>query len=107
MISDWTRRKTKHEAMEELGRADVPAGAVLSTVELAADTYLRERGMFVTVDHPVRGPILMPGFPLKMSASSVPILPAPLLGQHNDEVYGGMLGISADELARLRKCGVI
>ena len=107
MISDWTRRKTKHEAMEELGRADVPAGAVLSTLELAADPYLRERGMFVTVDHPVRGPILMPGFPLKMSASSVPILPAPLLGQHNDEIYGGMLGISADELERLRKWGVI
>ncbi|HUW10347.1 MAG TPA: CoA transferase [Anaerolineae bacterium] len=107
MISEWTRQKRKLEAMEELGRADVPAGAVLSTVELAADPYLRERGMFVTVDHPVRGPILMPGFPLKMSASSVPILPAPILGQHNEEVYGDMLGISADEIERLGQAGVI
>ena len=107
MISGWTRTRTKLEAMEELGRADVPAGAVLSTVELAADPYLRERGMFVTVDHPVRGPVVMPGFPLKMSASSVPILTAPLLGQHNDEVYRGMLGISAAELERLRKSGVV
>jgi len=107
MITDWTRTRTKFEAMEGLGRADVPAGAVLSTVELAADPYLRERGMFVTVDHPVRGPITMPGFPLKMSASSVPILPSPLLGQHNEEVYTGLLGMSPDELERLRESGVI
>jgi formyl-CoA transferase len=107
MISEWTSTKTKLEAMEELGHADVPAGAVLSTVELASDPYLRERGMFVTVDHPVRGAITMPGFPLKMSASSVPILPAPLLGQHNEEVYSGMLGMSPDELDRLRQSGVI
>jgi formyl-CoA transferase len=59
------------------------------------------------VEHPVRGPVLMPGFPLKMSASSVPILPAPLLGQHNEEVYAGMLGIPADELERLRQARVI
>jgi formyl-CoA transferase len=107
MISAWTRQKTKFEAMEELGRADVPAGAVLTTAELAADPYLQKRGTFVTVEHPVRGPVLMPGFPLKMSASSVPILPAPLLGQHNEEVYAGMLGIPADELERLRQARVI
>jgi formyl-CoA transferase len=59
------------------------------------------------MEHPVRGPILMPGFPLKMSASSVPILPAPLLGEHNEEVYMGMLGISADEFERLRQARVI
>ncbi len=107
MIGEWTRGKTKFEAMQELGRADVPAGAVLSSVELAADPYLRKRGMFVTVDHPVRGSILMPGFPIKMSASSVPILPAPLLGQHNDDVYREMLGIPAEELERLREAGII
>jgi formyl-CoA transferase len=107
MISAWTRQRTKFEAMEEFGRADVPAGAVLTTAELLADPYLQKRGTFVTMEHPVRGPILMPGFPLKMSASSVPILPAPLLGQHNEEVYTGMLGIPADELERLRQAKVV
>jgi formyl-CoA transferase len=107
MISAWTRQRTKFEAMEEFGRADVPAGAVLSTAELLADPYLQKRGTFVTMEHPVRGPVLMPGFPLKMSASSVPILPAPLLGQHNEEVYTSMLGIPADELERLRQDKVI
>jgi formyl-CoA transferase len=107
MISAWTGKKTKFEAMEELGRAGVPAGAVFTTADLSADPYLRKRGMFVTVEHPIRGPILIPGFPIKMSASSVPILPAPLLGHHNEEVYTGMLGIPADELERLRREGVI
>jgi formyl-CoA transferase len=107
MISIWIQQRTKFEAMEEFGRADVPAGAVLTTAELLADPYLQKRGTFVTMEHPVRGPILIPGFPLKMSASSVPILPAPLLGQHNEEVYEGMLGISADEVARLRQVGAI
>ena len=92
---------------DSLIQADVPAGAVLTTAELVADPYLRKRGTFVTVEHPVRGPVLMPGFPLKMSASSVPILPAPLLGQHNEEVYAGMLGVPADELERLHQAGVI
>jgi formyl-CoA transferase len=107
MISDWTRRRTKSEAMEALGEADVPAGAVLTTAELSADPYLRERGTMVTMEHPVRGPIVMPGFPIKMSASSVPVLPAPLLGQHNQAIYEEMLGISAEELAGLRGAGVI
>jgi crotonobetainyl-CoA:carnitine CoA-transferase CaiB-like acyl-CoA transferase len=89
------------------GRADVPAKAVLTTAELLADPYLQQRGTFVTIEHPERGPILIPGFPLKMSASSVPILPAPLLGQLNEEVYGGMLGIPSDEFARLRQASVI
>jgi len=107
MISAWTRERTKFEAMEALGQADVPAGAVLTTAELSADAYLRERGTMVTMEHPVRGPIVMPGFPIKMSASSVPVLPAPLLGEHNQEIYEELLGISPEELERLRKAGAI
>lgn len=107
IISAWTCRRTKVEAMKELGRAGVPAGAVFSTADLSADPYLQKRGMFVTVDHPMHGPILMPGFPLKMSESSVPILPAPLLGEHNEEVYGGILGMTEEEMDWLRQAGVI
>lgn len=107
IISAWTCQHTKFEAMELLGRADVPAGAVLTTDELAADAYLRARGMFVNINHPTRGDILMPGSPLKMSASSVPVLPAPLLGQHNHKVFGEILGLPADEIERLRQQKVI
>lgn len=106
-IIAWTSQRTKFEAMEELGRAGVPAGAILTTAELAEDAYLRKCGMFVTMQHPVRGSIVMPGFPIKLSASSVPVEPAPLLGQNNEEIYGGLLGIAPEELERLRKALVI
>ncbi len=106
-ITTWTCQRTKIEAMETLGKAGVPAGAILTTAELAQDAYLRESGMFVTMQHPVRGPIVMPGFPIKLSASAVPIEPAPLLGQHNEEVYRGLLGLAPEELERLRKARVI
>jgi formyl-CoA transferase len=107
MISAWTRQHTKLEAMQLLGQADVPAGAVFTTTELSADPYLQKRGAIVTLDHPTRGPMVMPGFPIKLSASTVPVLPAPLLGQHNAEVYGEMLGLTADEIQRLQQAKVI
>lgn len=106
-ITAWTSKRTKLEAMEELGKAGVPAGAVLTTAELAQDDYLRASGMFVTMQHPVRGPINMPGFPIKLSNSHVPIEAAPLLGQHTDEVYRELLGLSDQELARLKQAKVI
>ena len=66
----------------------MPAGAVFDTDELINDPFLRERGMFATVDHPVRGEVTIPGWPVKMSDQSGPGDAAPLLGQHNEEVYG-------------------
>lgn len=107
LIEAWTREHTKVEAMQAFGRADVPAGAVLTTAELSADDYLKQRGAMATMPHPTRGPLVMPGFPIQMSASSVPITPAPLLGQHTAELYEKMLGLGSDELERLRKSGAI
>ena len=92
LIVEWTRQRTKTEVMETLGHAGVPAGAVLDTSELMNDPFLRERGMFVTVDHPVRGEVTIPGWPVKMSESHVPVTASPLLGQHNEEVLDEWLG---------------
>jgi formyl-CoA transferase len=98
---------TKREVMELVGGAGVPSGAVFDNVELQHDPFLRERGMFVELEHPVRGKFVMPGFPVKMSNSHVPVSPAPLLGQHNEEVLGEVLGYSSEKVARLREEKVI
>ncbi|MBV9359132.1 MAG: CoA transferase, partial [Chloroflexi bacterium] len=107
VIGPWVARHTKREVMDTLGRAGVPAGAVFDTDELLHDTFLRERGMFATVDHPKRGEVTMPGWPVKMSDSCVPVVAAPLLGQDNASIYGELLGCTPDQLEALRREEVI
>ncbi|WP_102346262.1 CaiB/BaiF CoA transferase family protein [Bacillus sp. Marseille-P3661] len=107
LISTWTSQRTKYEAMEALGNASVPASAVLSTTDLSVDEYLRERGMIIEVDHPIRGKLVMPGNSIRLSDSNVQIEPSPLLGQHNEEVYEKLFEFSEGELNELKNKGVI
>jgi len=106
-IEAWTERYTKHEAMEKLGSAGVPCGAVLDTMELSEDPTMRKREIFAEIDHPVRGKVVIPGWPVKMSDSYVPVKSSPILGADNAAVYGEMLGISESDLAALKKEGVV
>jgi formyl-CoA transferase len=106
-IEAWTAHHTKHEAMLILGEAGVPCGAVLDTSELMSDSSMWAREIFVEVDHPVRGKITIPGWPVKMSQSYVPVTASPLLGAHNAEVYAQWLGLSTRDLDTLKEDGVV
>jgi formyl-CoA transferase len=107
VLKPWISQRTKQEVMETLGNAGIPAGAVFDTDELLNDQFLRQNGMFGTVDHPVRGKVTIPGWPVRMSDSKVPLKSAPLLGQDNDAIYGELLGCSPDEVKSLRAEEVI
>jgi formyl-CoA transferase len=63
--------------------------------------------MFSTVDHPARGKVTMPGWPVKMSDSHVPVVAAPLLGQDNQQVYADLLGCTREQLDALHAEEVI
>jgi formyl-CoA transferase len=107
MISEWTRHHDKHEVMRRMGEAKVPASAVFDTMELWSDPHLRERGTFVSFEHPKRGTLTIPGNMIKLSDSKVPVQCPPGLGEYNQAIYGDLLGLSPDELEGLRQAKVI
>lgn len=106
-ITAWTMQHGKDEVMRRIAEAGVPCGAVYNTLELMHDPDLLERGMMAKVQHPQRGEVTVAGWPLQMSDSHVPIRTSPLHGGDNEAVYGEWLGLSADEVAQMRRTSVI
>jgi len=107
LLTEFTQSRTKQEVMKTLGDAGVPAGAVYDTLEITQDAALQQRDMIVTVDHPKRGKFTLPGWPVKMSDSHVGVDRAPLLGEHNAEVYAEWLGLSVQDLEKHKAQGTI
>jgi formyl-CoA transferase len=99
-------QRTKIEAMEELCREGIPAGANLNTEDLTNDPYLRKRGIIAEIHHPQRGSVWIPTHPMKMEGT-VPVTTSPLLGEHNLEIYNRLLGLSEEEMQTLTKKEVI
>ena len=107
MVAAWTRQHTKHEAMEIIGAAGIPAGAVLDTMELVNDPTFEQRGIMQTIDHPGVGPFKMVAWPVRFSGSPPPVKPAPLLGANNSDVLTNWLGMSADQVSGLHGDSII
>src|SRR5262245_20599277 len=105
-IEEWTKTKTKFEAMDVLNEHDIPCGPILSMKELADEPSLRATGTIVEVDHPKRGKYLTVGNPIKLSDSPTDVKRSPLLGEHTDEVLKE-LGYGANDIAALRTQKVI
>jgi len=106
MISDWTRRHDKHEAMRLVGAAGVSAGAVLDTGDLLAEPSFGERGIIQTMRHP-NGELRMPAFPVRFDGAPAPVAPSPLLGEHTTQVFGDWPGMSAGDVESLRDDEII
>jgi formyl-CoA transferase len=106
-ITQWTSTRTKQEVTEIIAGAGVPCGAVLNTLELLHDPDLHARGMMQKIDHPVRGPVTVPGWPLRMSDSKVALKCAPIHGADTEAIYGEWLGCSVAEVKDMRQRKVI
>lgn len=105
IIAAWTRRHGKREAMRLLAEADVPASAVLDTADLFTDEHLMARGFIHEVEHDERGRVRLLGQPVRLSGSQVDIKAAPPLGKHTSEVVAADLGVSDEEMSRLKAAG--
>ncbi len=107
-VARWVSERTVGEVVEALVEIGVPVAPVNDLDAVMRNEQAGAREMFVKVVHPQLGETMMPGLHIKMSETPGDISkPAPLLGQHNRDVYGGLLGLSDEELEELRREGVI
>lgn len=101
-ITQWTRERTHYEVMHTLQAVGVAAAPCLNVRQLAADPQIQALGWVVEMDHKEVGERSVAGLPARLSA--IPEFaygPAPLFGEHTEEVLCGLLGMSKEEIDRL------
>lgn len=107
-IREWTMQHDKMEIMEKCQAEGCPITAVYTVEEVARQPHLAVRGQFTAVEHSLLGLVRTLGAPFRLPACpGGPRRPAPLLGEHSAQIWGGVLGLSNDELARLHAQNVI
>src|SRR5882757_5231337 len=104
IVGAWTITRTKDEVVRLLNQAHVPCAPVKTAREVAYDPHLEARGFWVDIEHPRRGRTRVPISPIRLHAGGKPEIktPAPTLGQHTEAVLAELLGLKAEELAKLR-----
>jgi crotonobetainyl-CoA:carnitine CoA-transferase CaiB-like acyl-CoA transferase len=108
LVSAWTSSMTAAEVEAACVAEDVPVARVFSSADVFTDPHMAARGDLVTVADPVLGDVRQQA-PVPRFDGVAPSAPsgAPSLGQHNDEVWTELVGLSAEELAGLRDAGVV
>jgi crotonobetainyl-CoA:carnitine CoA-transferase CaiB-like acyl-CoA transferase len=112
VISDWTSQRTLDEVMAVMIDAGVPAGPIYGAADIANDPHFNARGMIeeheVSVESDETRTVRFPGIVPKLSETPGETQwTGPTLGEHNEEVYGQLLGFSSEQLAQLKQVGVI
>ena len=107
LVMPWFQERTKEEIFHTCSQWRVPCAPVTHPGELLSDPHFREREFFVEVDHPEAGKLPYPGAPFRMSETPWQTDRAPLLGEHNEEIYCQRLGYSREDLVKLRERGCI
>jgi CoA:oxalate CoA-transferase len=110
LIGEWVKDRTVDEVMDVLGPngANIPCAPVMTVDRLMADPQIRAREMVVNLPHATLGQIPVSGVPFKLSQSPGHLdRLGPDLGEHNEEIYRGLLGLTEGEIRQLQADGVI
>ena len=107
-VRAWAIVRGKHEIYDQVAPSGCPAAYFANAQDLHESPQLQAREFFREIDHPMTGPLPYPTTPYRVSGLPwTPPEPAPLLGQHNREVFCGDLGLAPEELTELRRTGAI
>ncbi|MBM3157540.1 MAG: CoA transferase [Chloroflexi bacterium] len=108
LLAPWFIERTKKELFELFERNAIPFAPLYNMKDEMNDAHLAERKFFATVERAETGTLKYVGAPYKFSGTPWALSrPAPLLGEHNEEIYCGRLGYSKQELVMLHRSGVI
>jgi len=108
LVQAWCKGKTVDEVLATLKKYQVPCSPLPTFDQVANDPHLQSREMIVEVDQPVSGKVRLSGSVYKMSKTPGDRrLRVPAVGEHNEEIYGSLLGIDAQEIKKLREESVI
>ena len=108
ILMPWLLERTQQDVVRSAQAQRIPVTPVYLINEMLKDPQFNARGAFVEIDHPVVGKVTYPGVPFKLPETpSQSQRPAPLLGQHNHEIYCEYLGYTDKDLVILREEGVI
>ncbi len=108
LMDPWWKSHTNEELFQLLQAESVPAGPLYTPKELLHHPHLESRRFFEDVAHPKAGTVRMPGAPYRFSQTPWRMVrPAPMLGQHNQEILSGRLGFSGVDLTDMRRTGII
>ena len=106
IVGEWAAARTKEDIYHTLQGMRTIAGYVADVEDLLASGQLRYRGFFQDIEHPHAGAATHPGEPIRVSGHAWRHERAPLLGEHNEEILSGRLGLSEAEIAKLTAAGV-
>ncbi|MBI4641473.1 MAG: CoA transferase [Candidatus Tectomicrobia bacterium] len=107
-VEEFTKTRTKAELYESGQKMQVPVTPVSTPEEFFSNSHTIAREFFVSAEHPEIGTFRLPGAPYKLSETPWRVYrPAPLLGEHNVEIYQGELELSLEDLVILKGNGVI
>jgi len=107
-LEDWARNHTYEELIAILEKANVPSGPIYSAADIVNDPHYQARGMFEDADIGDGETVKIPTFVPKLSETPGRTnWIGPMLGAHNQDVYGELLGMGEEEIAQLKADGVI
>ncbi|MFH1625236.1 MAG: CoA transferase [Pseudomonadota bacterium] len=107
-VGEWMESQPKEKVYHEGQKYGCVTAAVLSTQEICCSEQAKSRGLFATIDHPVVGRLLYPTVPYRFSRTpSSVVRHAPLLGEHNEEIYCDILGYTGKQVDSLKERGII
>jgi len=108
MVGKWASSRTIDEIVALCEEHGIPCARVNNMEEMVHDRQLIHRKMIRKIEHPEFGTLTISGPVVKMSDTNPDVfLPPPKLGQHNKEIYGGLLGYSDQEIAHMEELGLI